>query len=380
MAVSSLYIHIPFCKDRCYYCDFYSEKLNESAFMTEAYTEALKEEFNFYRPYLSEKIHTIYIGGGTPSSLSVKDIEGLLGFLCKNLNFAKDYEFTFEMNPESVSSTKLLLLKDYRVNRISLGIQSLNNSTLRKLNRIHTGKTAITSLEKIFKYGFKDVGTDFLIGTTKDTDSLISEISDVLCHPVRHISAYILTLSKKSIKILPEEITAADEDIVAEQYNLLHRFLTERGFIHYEISNFAKQGYQSKHNLNYWNNGYYIGLGASAAGHYINSSKEIVRYKNISDLRQYIKGIKNSSLRFEEFEKIDRKTDLNEYIMLGLRTQQGIYIEKLKRYMDKNDFRQFFENALRLKKDGLLKITDRTLSPTLRGFILNNVVVRELMF
>ncbi len=377
--VTSLYIHIPFCKDRCLYCDFYSERIREVLYYTDDYIDALKKEFIYYKRYISGNIRTLYIGGGTPSSLSLHLIHSLLGFISENLSFAEGYEFTFEMNPDSVSRENLALLREYGVNRISLGVQSLNDTTLKSLNRVHSRKSVFDALEKIFGSGFANVSTDFLIGLSKNPEDLLKDTGDILQYPVRHISAYILTLNRKSIRKLPQTITGLDEQIITTQYELLHNFLTDAGFVHYEISNFAKKGCESKHNINYWKNGEYIGLGSSAAGHYTDQRGERIRYKNISGIKEYITGINTGNHTFDEFEKTDRKTRINEFIMLGLRTLRGVPTSELRKITNTGELEKIIRRSEEFERDGYLKLRRGFISPTLKGFIFNNLVVRELM-
>ncbi|MGB9599182.1 MAG: radical SAM protein [Myxococcota bacterium] len=172
----SIYIHIPFCRDRCFYCDFYSTKYNESSQLIQDYLESIIMEFEVYREFVEERIKTIYIGGGTPSIIPVKHIDSFLKSFLKKIELLDGYEFTFEMNPESVDKGLLKLLKWYGVNRISLGAQSQNDSILKALNRAHNVSDTYTSLTDIFECGFENVSVDFLIGTTKETEEFIDEI------------------------------------------------------------------------------------------------------------------------------------------------------------------------------------------------------------
>lgn len=377
--IESIYIHIPFCKDRCYYCDFYSSRIKDYSHLLSQYIRALEVELIYYQKYFAEKVTTIYIGGGTPSILSKQHLLMLLNIIYKNTTLSSRYEYTFEMNPESVNNEKLKILKDYGVNRISIGIQSLNDRLLKKLNRIHTKKEALKALERVFSAGFENVNVDFLLGLTDRHQDILQEVSEILQYPIKHISAYILTLNKSSQKNIPDEIKNIEDEVIATQYELLHNFLREKGFIHYEISNYAKAGFMARHNLNYWRDGYYFGFGASAAGHYIASTGEEIRYKNISDLKTYISGINDNRSVYEEFEKIDSKTHTNEYIMLALRTVKGLSIGQLRKLLNKEECEIILKRSKRLAREGFLRITKNSISPTLKGFVLNNLLVRELM-
>ncbi|MCX7942887.1 MAG: radical SAM family heme chaperone HemW [Deltaproteobacteria bacterium] len=379
--IKSIYIHIPFCKEKCVYCDFYSEKINENFRFIDEYLYALKLELLHYKEYLSPLVDTIYIGGGTPSLLSTTQIRYLLEFIKAQIEFERSYEFTFEMNPESVDINKLKLIYDFGVNRVSLGIQSLNNTVLKRLNRIHNKTTAIKSIDKIIGSNFTNVGVDFLLGVVKGSTTIIKDIEAILSQfDIKHISTYIITLNKERKREIHPSIANIGEDEVVREYVDIHRFLSERGFLHYEISNYAKKQFESRHNINYWENGYYIGLGASAAGHYINYRGKIIRYKNVSNIQEYIKSIRSGKPSFEEYEEIDSLTDANEYIMLSLRTAHGLSIKKIKNLIGKERIELLMNRALKLQRDGLIKISKGSIAPTLKGFILNNIISRELMF
>ncbi len=378
--ISSLYIHIPFCKDRCIYCDFFSLKIENYINYLPSYIQALKTEFYLYKKYLSEKIKTIYIGGGTPSSIPSGQIKELLQFLKKNLSFSERYEFTFEMNPESVSYENLNILKENCVNRISLGIQSLSDIILKRLNRVHNKKMALTALEKIFNSNFINVGVDLLIGVSEETNGFLNDVSELLKYPLKHISAYILTYDDNKKKTLPKSIINIEDEIIESQYRGLHELLTKNNFHHYEISNYAIPGFESVHNYNYWRNGYYIGLGTSAAGHYKDKQNKIIRYKNTQDIKKYIRDLTGGSFCYEEYEEINRETDINETIMLSLRTSKGLSLNRLRSLLSSNEFASLLMRAIDLKNEGLIKISDKKIVCTLDGFLMNNKVARKIMF
>jgi len=379
--ISFLYIHIPFCKDRCIYCDFYSERIGLFKEYIDLYIESLKKEFYHYKKYLG-KIKTIYIGGGTPSLLPYNNIQSLLSLIRDELILEGDYEFTFEMNPESVDIPLLNMLKDYGVNRISLGIQSLNDGTLKKLNRVHDRKTALSAIEEVFLCGFGNVSVDFLIGTTKNFRVFLNEIENFLRQfHIHHLSAYILTLNKIDRKPIPEIFSSIKEETIVRQYESIDSILRSFGFKHYEISNFAIDGYESRHNLNYWKNGYYIGLGASAAGHYKDENEQIIRYKNVPNLKKYIRGIDEDKPEFSELEHIDSLTDINEKMMLGIRTIYGFSLNELKERLTEEQFNILIEKIDRFISEGLLQNHNGLITPSIpEGYIMNNLIARELMF
>lgn len=376
--VKNIYIHLPFCRVRCFYCDFYSREIGREGGYLSDYIDALIQEFGIYREYLSDKIDTVYIGGGTPSVLPLGSLERLLAFLEKNIVCNKGYEFTFEMNPESVRDDLLRMIKGHGVNRISLGVQSMDDSMLMMLGRIHNRKDVLNSLSRIFSAGFENVCVDFLIGTTEKSEGIINNIEMLLSNfPIVHISAYILTLRETDTKY---SFLLGEERDVVDQYKMVHWLLKEMGFVHYEVSNFSLSRFQCRHNINYWDCGLYVGLGASAAGHYIDQRGERVRYKNVSSVRQYIRLIGEGNIIYDEFEKIDRETHANEIIMLGLRKVEGIEIRQIEGLLGRGRSEIFRENIRRLREERLVRIVKDTVSPTLKGFIFNNQIARSLMF
>lgn len=375
----SIYIHIPFCKDRCIYCDFYSTKYNETSNLLRSYLEAIIKEFERLRDFTKKRIETIYIGGGTPSIVPTNLLSNFLESLLKKIKLTHNYEFTIEMNPESAKRELLRLLNGYGINRISLGVQSLEDEILKKLNRVHNTSDTYTALNNIFNSGYCNVSVDFLIGTTCKTDRWVEKIYKLISNfPIKHISAYILTIDEKTRSRTLKEFLNIEENIIIEQYQKLHRMLKREGFIHYEISNYAKKGFESAHNLNYWKCGYYLGLGASASGYIVDTNR--IRYKNISDVKKYIKQENEKNIDYEEYEIIDNKKMINEIIMLGLRIRDGFKLNKIKSLMKNEEYELFLKKLKDFQREGLIKIQSNRITPTLKGFLLNNMIVRELMF
>jgi oxygen-independent coproporphyrinogen-3 oxidase len=376
--VNSIYIHIPFCRERCHYCDFYSSRIGENNSLIKPYIEAIKKELIRYQ-YYCDKIKTIYVGGGTPSVIPHNYLADLLNFLSRELTFEKGYEFTIEANPESITREFLnVICESNLINRISLGIQSLNDGILKRLGRIHNRERALKGLESIFSTGFKNISVDFLVGVTDDTDDFIQQIITFTKNfPVTHISAYILTADREKEEL--KEFLCINEDTITEQYIKLHNILTERGFVHYEVSNYSRPSFESRHNINYWQNGLYLGLGASAAGYIIYKNGDRIRYKNISDLKRYIIGISQNNEVYEEYEHIDRRKYLNEAIMLALRTIEGINLLQIRDKMTEQEFDLFLKKMENLQKDGYILVSDSRITPTLKGFLFNNYIIRELL-
>ncbi len=314
MISRSIYIHIPFCKKRCSYCDFCT---GIDRNLEDRYINTLIEEFDLY-PDSFKNVSTIYIGGGTPSSISYENTKKLLLEINKRLS-TKVEEFTFEVNPESVDEKKLRLLREFGVDRISMGIQSLDDSTLNILGRIHSSKLAIDKLELIRKY-FKRVNVDFIYGIDGidfDIKEIFSKIGEI-----EHMSFYPLEIYEH----LPiAKITKYNEDKQSEEYFRICSYLKYMGYEHYEVSNFAKNNQYSKHNLNYWRSREYYGFGLSSSGYISNT-----RYTNTGNIDRYLELVQKKLKPIEFSELIDDNSKFEEYIMLSLRCLDGINLDYLR--------------------------------------------------
>ena len=312
----SIYIHIPFCKTICSYCDFCKFYYNEK--WVDNYLIALEKEIK--SKYKNEPINTIYIGGGTPTSLNIKQLEKLLK-LTKLFNFEK-IEFTVETNAD-LSLDKVKLLKQYGVNRISIGVQTVNPKHLKFLNRNHTKEEVINLVNLLKQYDF-NVNVDLMYGMPNQTLKELEEDLDfILSLDVNHISAYSLIIEPHT-KIYIDNVTNIDEDLDYQMYQLINKKL--KNYVHYEISNFAKEGYYSKHNLVYWNNLEYYGFGIGASG-YIDG----VRYDNTRSYQNYLNG----NYLFES-HKLSKKEKIENEFILGFRKLEGINILEFKAKYDMN--------------------------------------------
>lgn len=332
-----LYIHIPFCRRKCIYCDFYSV-IYESDLAVK-YIEAVSAYIESIRSELS----TVYIGGGTPSALDVKS----LGKLLKSLGekSAGVHEFTIEANPESLERDKLMLLADHGVNRISIGLQSLKDEKLKKLGRMHNAVKAREAVGLAAKNGFKNISVDLIFGVWgEDPDAWKKELEEVVKMPVAHISCYALTYEKSTPlfeALNNRSVFPLDDEVVAAMYEAAIERLSAGGFKQYEVSNFARAGYECKHNMNYWENNPYIGIGASAV-----SYLEGVRSKNISDVSEYIKKYKAGKPLVESSEKLSPIRRARETASIKIRTKDGIDFRWFK---DRTgfDFEVLEKNALK---------------------------------
>ncbi|MDD5584543.1 MAG: radical SAM family heme chaperone HemW [Candidatus Omnitrophica bacterium] len=311
----SLYIHIPFCRKKCLYCDFCSVSLNDA--LAAQYVEVLCRQIRALRG----SFYTAYIGGGTPTVLPIKHLERLLSALKKNVHFAS--EFTIEANPESLDPEKLKLFLRSGVNRISIGVQSFNDRHLAKLGRIHTGTEARQAVLLSRKAGFKNISLDLIFGLPDQTlAQWENDLKEAVALPVTHISLYSLTYEKGTPlfkKLKNRQIVPLAEDRAVRMYDGALAYLSKNGFIRYEISNFSKKGYSCKHNLNYWENNPYVGLGAGAVS-YLNGTRE----RNISDVKKYIVRVASGKALVVFKEKLSPLQSAQETAAIKIRTARGI--------------------------------------------------------
>jgi len=311
--MKSAYIHIPFCDTICSYCDFCKFIKNKK--WISKYLNLLNQEIK--TNYKGEELNTIYIGGGTPSCLDLNELNELFKII-KIFKISKNLEFTFECNIENITEEKLKLLYKNGVNRLSIGVQTFNNKYLKYLNRNHTEETIKEKILLAKKIGFKNINIDLIYGLKNQTiNDLIYDLDKFLELDITHISTYSLIIEPHTMLYINNE-SNIDEDLDYDMYNTIIDKLKSNGYKHYEISNFAKEGYESRHNLTYWNNNEYYGFGLGASG-YINN----VRYDNTKSINEYFKG----NYLLDKHELDIKETIENEFI-LGLRKIDGINKEK----------------------------------------------------
>ena len=309
----SIYIHIPFCNSICTYCDFCKVFYNKK--YIDDYLNNLKIEIN--ERYKGETINTIYIGGGTPSSLNDDELIKLFEII-KVFNINSNYEFTIECNVESITENKLKIMKDNGVNRISIGVESFDDDVIKLLGRRHNKKMVFDKIELVKKY-FDNINIDLIYAVYNDINILKNDIRCFLELDINHISTYSLIVEDNTI-LKVNGFKNVLEDIDYEMYKYIENTLEDNGYIHYEISNYAKEGYQSKHNLVYWNNEYYYGFGLSSTSYIEN--KRMVNTKNLS---KYLNGKYIGSIELE-----DKNVRMENEIMLGLRKFNGINLNNFK--------------------------------------------------
>ena len=306
--VFSSYIHIPFCKTICSYCDFCKMYYNED--LLDKYLNSLKKEID--SNYKNEILKTIYIGGGTPSCLNEKELNKLFEII-KTFKTSKDIEFTFEVNINDINRELLIILKENKVNRLSIGVESINEKFLNFLNRKHTKEEVIEKINLTKEY-FKNISVDLMYAFSNQTlEDLKKDLEFIKSINVSHISIYSLIIEKHT-KLYIDKVLPLNEEIEESMYYYIIKYLNTLGYSHYEISNFSKKGYESKHNLTYWNNEEYYGFGLGASGYIGNK-----RYTNTRSINKYV-----SNDYLSEIETIDKKIDMENYMILGLRKINGV--------------------------------------------------------
>lgn len=307
----SIYIHIPFCKSICSYCDFCKLLYNEK--WIDLYLDSLAKEIKSYN--ISSKVKTLYIGGGTPSSLNEKCLEKLFNIINK-FNFIKNYEFTFECNINDINSNLLNILKKGKVNRLSIGIESFDKNNLKLLNRSCDYIDVKNKINLCKKFGFNNINADLIYAVPNENEEiLLNDLNLLTSLDITHISTYSLMIEENTVLYI-NNIKPIKEKLDYKMYKIICKFLKEKGFKHYEISNFAKEGYESKHNLVYWNNEHYYGFGLGASGYISN-----IRYNNTRNLNEYFNG---QYLLNKEI--ITNEDNLKYGLILGLRKINGINV------------------------------------------------------
>jgi len=373
--MAGIYIHIPYCKKICSYCDFYKviSRDNHTGFI-----EAVIKEAQTRNNYLGEEpVSTIYFGGGTPSVLSLEDINKILESLFSSYRIGSDPEITIEINPDDADPEYLKGLHDLKINRISLGIQSWRDADLKLLNRRHNAALAEKALNDTFAAGFSNVTIDLIYGIPGLSSTDWAENLDkTFGFPIKHLSAYHLTVEpgtafgKMKEKGLFREI---EEEESASQFNILIEKAEKEGFIHYEISNFGHEGYFSKHNTNYWKQVNYLGLGPSA-----HSFNNYSRQWNIKNITAYINAV-NSNKIFFEGEELSLRTKFNEYLMTSLRTMWGIDMDFIETTFAKEGYDYIMNLAGKFKSYGLMKQENKNLILTNQGKMISDNIISEFM-
>lgn len=369
-----IYVHIPFCVQKCIYCDFvsYANKID----LVNSYVEALKQEITKQRNNIKEEIcvNTIYIGGGTPSYINSKLICDIISYIKKEFNIVKEIEITIEVNPGSVTESKL---KDYTsagVNRLSIGLQSTDNVLLRKLGRVHTYGRFLDTFNLARECGIANINVDLMIGIPNQTiDILLNSINDITSLEPEHISVYSLIVEEGTkLKTILEKgrLKLPTDEEERQMYWLVNKELKKKGYIHYEISNYAKRGYESKHNVDCWKQKEYLGFGVAAHSYFNNK-----RYSNTDSIEKYIKNQCNYTIN----EVQNKEAQMKEYMMLGLRKIKGVNISEFKEKFIENPIYVFRNELDKLVTEGLVKVEENSIHLTKKGIDLANLAWEEFV-
>lgn len=371
-----IYVHIPFCKQKCYYCDFISYANKEEK--TKEYVKCIQKEIEIESKKYSKdeyEITTIYLGGGTPSYISALYIENIINVIKLNYNVKDNAEITIEINPGTVNEEKILIYEKIGINRVSIGLQTTNDKLLKQIGRIHTYEEFLNCYKLVSKSKIDNINVDLMLALPNQTiEDLEESLQKVINLKPNHISLYSLILEEgtKLEKMLSENIVKLpEEDMEREMYWKTKRILEKNGYNHYEISNFAKEGYKSKHNMNCWSQKEYLGFGV-AAHSYVNRK----RYCNINNIEEYVSNIKKGKIEnnrtvCEIQNKIDEQ---KEFMMLGLRKIDGIDIQEFKNKFVENPIYVFHKELEKLVNEDLVEIDLDKIKLTNKGLDFANLV------
>ena len=365
-----IYIHIPFCKKKCDYCDFISYCNKEN--LIDEYIEKLKEEIKVELDKKEYSIKTIYIGGGTPSLVDSKYIVDILN-LIKEKYTLENTEITIEVNPGTITESKLIDYKNVGINRLSIGLQETNNELLKEIGRIHTYEEFLETYNLARKVGFTNINVDLMIGLPNQSIANIKDsLNKIIELNPEHISVYSLILeegTKIYKKYENKEIELPDEELERNMYWYVKNTLENNGYIHYEISNFCKEGYESKHNISCWNQEEYIGFGVNA-----HSYMDGIRYSNTESIEEYTN--KANKIVHEKQTLEDMR---KEYMLLGLRKIQGISVQEFKNKFGENPIFLFRNELSKLVEEDLLEVDGDNIRLTNKGLDLANQVWQEFI-
>lgn len=373
--MAGIYIHIPFCKKRCIYCDFYSTTLLK---YRGAYMGTLCRELRQRKDYLKgEAVRTVYLGGGTPSLLQRAELEQLFGEIGRVYGLGACEEITLEANPDDLTEHYVQMLTTLPINRLSIGIQTFDDGLLKLLNRRHTAEEAISTVKRCQDAGFKNISIDLIYGLPGETDALWEhDLEQSITLDVQHISAYSLTYEEgTALWQLREkqQVLETDEEQSLRFFSTLMHTLKEAGYQHYEISNFCLPGYHSRHNSSYWDGTPYLGCGPSA-----HSFDGTSRQWNVASLQDYLQLMEESKPTYER-ETLDLTTRYNEQVMVGLRTSKGIDLEKLRTIYGEKLYRYCLEMARPCIDRGFLVRENQQLRLTEKGIFISDDIISDLM-
>ncbi|MBZ2024456.1 radical SAM family heme chaperone HemW [Streptococcus sanguinis] len=369
---TSAYVHIPFCTQICYYCDFSKVFIKNQP--VDSYLEHLIEEYDSYD---IQKLRTLYIGGGTPTALSAPQLAFLLEKLTEKLDLSYLEELTIEANPGDLDKEKIAVLKDSPVNRVSLGVQTFNDRMLKQIGRSHLENDIYDNIANLKKAGFDNISIDLIYALPKQTmEDVKTNVAKAIALDIPHMSLYSLILENHTVfmnRMRRGKLPLPKEDLEAEMFDYIIAELGKAGFEHYEISNFSKPGFESRHNLMYWDNAEYYGIGAGASG-YVDG----VRYKNHGPIRHYLQAVEAGNARVQE-EMLTLKEKMEEEMFLGLRKKSGVSKKRFEEKFGISFEDQYGAVVSDLTEQGLL-VPDRDIvRMTKQGLFLGDTVAEKFI-
>ncbi|HEL0632157.1 radical SAM family heme chaperone HemW [Streptococcus equi subsp. zooepidemicus] len=369
---TSAYVHIPFCTQICYYCDFSKVFIKNQP--VDAYLEALIKEFESYQ---ISSLKTLYIGGGTPTAITAKQLDYLLSHLQQHLQLDQLEEFTIEANPGDLTEDKIAVLRQSAVNRISLGVQTFNDKQLKQIGRSHTEAQIYATIASLKEAGFQNISIDLIYALPGQTIQQVKEnVAKALALDIPHLSLYSLILEHHTVfmnKMRRGKLQLPTEDLEAEMFEYIISEMEASGFEHYEISNFTKPGFESRHNLMYWNNDEYFGCGAGASG-YLNG----IRYRNRVPIQHYLKAVADGNARLSE-EVLTKEEMMEEELFLGLRKKSGVSVSRFQEKFGLSFESRYGSVVRELQAQGLLVKDKDFVRMTKKGLFLGDSVAEKFI-
>ena len=370
-----IYVHIPFCKRKCNYCDFYSIKWSEE--VENRYINALIKEIKSYNGK-KNIVDTIFFGGGTPTIIKPENMERIIEELKNTFTVDESSEISIEANPNTLTDENLSIYKKIGINRLSIGVQSLNDEILQKIGRLHNSNEALEAIDRAKAYGYENLNVDIMFNIPGQTILDIEDtINKIIEHNVKHISFYSLKLEKGTPMYLMEKnnkIIMPEEDVERNMYYAGRSIMEQNGIMQYEISNFAKDGYECKHNLKYWNQEEYLGFGPSA-----HSFLDNIRFSNPSDISLYCDNAEQNLFNRTTQEILDEDALIFEYIMLKLRLTDGLDTNKFKEKFNVDFYNKYEKQIRYLLSNNLIECFENNIKLTNRGMDISNYVFEEFM-
>jgi len=374
---NGLYLHIPFCKSKCFYCDFYSV---EQTSLKEEWLEALLQELSVEPAFLGTErpvLRTVYFGGGTPSQLTSDEFAQIFAAIEASFDLSECEEITLEANPDDLTPAYISMLRSFPFNRISIGVQSFLDTELLAINRRHTAVAAAEAIMECARQGFENISLDLMYGLPGQTvESFLRSVHQAVALPVKHISSYSLSWEEGSVlysKLQNGALKEASEELSEACFFGMKDLLEKAGFEHYELSNFAWEGYHSKHNSSYWDGSSYLGVGPGAHSYHAR-----VRRFNPPSLKRYIEGM-SKGLDFRETEELDAPTRYNDFIITRLRTIQGMNLKELAEQFGAPMMDYCLKNALVSLHNGTLRMEGGWLTLTRKGMFVSDAVMSDLL-